>query len=50
MNNRNVSKKREKIHAFMFKVLKCNYIFESTDRFICEHIHIDLLKGVLMQI
>ena len=24
MNNRNVSKKREKIHAFMFKVLKCN--------------------------
>ena len=33
----------KKIHALMFKVLKCIYIFEPTDRFIYEHIHIDLL-------
>ena len=33
----------EKIHALMFKVLKCVYIFESTDKFIYEHMHIYLL-------
>ena len=29
--------------ALMFKVLKSIYIFESTNRFIYAHIHIDLL-------
>ena len=33
----------KKIHSLMFKVLKRIYMFESTDRFIHEHIHIDLL-------
>ena len=33
----------KKNHALKFKVLKCIYIFELTDRFICEHILIDLL-------
>ena len=33
----------KKNHALKFKVLKCIYIFEPTDRFICEHILIDLL-------
>ena len=28
--------------ALMFKVLKSIYIFKSTNRFICEHICIDL--------
>ena len=32
----------KKIHASMFKVLKSIYIFESTNRFIYEHICIDL--------
>ena len=32
-----------KIHALMFKVFKCIYILESTDRFIYEHIQTDLL-------
>ena len=32
----------KKNHALMFKVLKSIYIFESTNRFICEHICIDL--------
>ena len=32
-----------KSENLMFKVLKCIYMFESTDRFIYEHIHIDLL-------
>ena len=30
------------IHDLMFKVLKSIYIFESTNRFIDEHIRIDL--------
>ena len=33
---------QKKIHALMFKVLKSVYIFESTNRFIYEHIHIHL--------
>ena len=33
----------KKIHALMFKVLKCSYIFEPTDRFTDEHIQTDLL-------
>ena len=37
-----ISEKREKIYALVFKVLKFVYAFESTDRFIYEHIHIDL--------
>ena len=37
-----ISEKHEKIHTLMFKVLQCIYIFESTDRFIYEHIHVDL--------
>ena len=32
----------KKIHASMFKVLESIYIFESTNRFIYEHICIDL--------
>ena len=32
----------KKNHALMFKVLKSIYIFKSTNRFICEHICIDL--------
>ena len=31
----------KKNHVLMFKVLKFIYIFESTNRFIYEHIHID---------
>ena len=37
-----ISEKCEKIYALVFKVLKFVYVFESTDRFIYEHIHIDL--------
>ena len=33
----------KKIHTLMFKVLKCSYIFEPTDRFTDEHIQTDLL-------
>ena len=33
----------KKKHPLMFKVLKCIYIFESTNRFIYEHISIDSL-------
>ena len=40
---KSISEKREKNHALMFKVLKCIFILEPTDRFIYEHIHIDLL-------
>ena len=40
---KSISEKHEKIHALMFEVLKCIYKFEPTDRFIYEHIHIDLL-------
>ena len=32
----------KKIHALMFKALKSVYIFESINRFIYEHICIDL--------
>ena len=35
-------KKREKNHTLMFKVLESIYIFESANRFIYEHICIDL--------
>ena len=39
-----ISKKlKKKNHALIFKVLKCIYIFEFTDKSIYEHIHIDLL-------
>ena len=41
--NKETKKNEKKIHALMFKVLKCIYMFESTDRFIYEHIHIDFL-------
>ena len=33
---------KKKNHALMFKVLKSFQIFQSTNRFIYEHIHIDL--------
>ena len=33
---------KKKILALMFKVLKSFQIFQSTNRFIYEHIHIDL--------
>ena len=32
----------KKNHTLLFKVLKSTYIFESTNRFIYEHISIDL--------
>ena len=31
-----------KIYALLFRVLKSTYIFESTNKFIYEHIPIDL--------
>ena len=33
---------KKKNNALMFKVLKSTHIFESTNRFIYEHVHIDL--------
>ena len=32
----------KKIHGLMFKLLKSIYIFEYTNRFIYEHIHINI--------
>ena len=53
MNNRKIllyllklksmSEKREKNSFLMLKALNCIYMFEPTDKFIYEHIHIDLL-------